>query len=292
MLLAPLSTYLTRLFGIRAVVFSGCILQCTGYNLASLSSRTWQLFLTQGALVGCGIGFIVIPCTAVLSQWFSKKRSIANGISSAGSGVGGAAFSWGTAAMIRNLGLDWALRTTGLVALVATVIAALLLRDRNHHIRPTQLALDLGLLRHKRVVLLLLWAFVSMFGYIALLFSLSDFALAVGFSHRQATDLVGFLNIGTAVGRPIIGLVSDRFSRVVTAGTLTFLCGLICFALWLPATSVGLTIVFSVLCGAILGVFWMVGRSHIQFCSPSGFYISSVTNPGRPLVRCVPKWPG
>jgi MFS family permease len=260
MLLAFPVTYFTHRLGIRAPMLLGCVLQCSGYIAASFASRSWHLYITQGALVGSGIGCIIIPSTAILSQWFSKRRTIANGISSAGSGVGGVAFAWGTAAMIRYQGLGWALRTTGLVSLIATVIASLLLRDRNHHVHPTQLTVDLTLLRRTKVLLLLLWAFVSMFGYIALLFSLSDFALAVGLSNTQATYIVGFLNLGTAVGRPIIGLISDRTSKVATAGILTFLCGILCFALWLPATSFGLTTLFAILCGAILGVFWMVSH--------------------------------
>lgn len=258
MLLAPLATCLASRLRLQVVVLSGCFLQGIGYVAASFASRTWHLYLTQGALVGSGIGFIIIPSTAVLSQWFSKWRSIASGISSAGSGVGGAAFTWGTAAMIRHQGLDWALRTTGLITLAATVMATLLLRDRNSQIQPNQRAVDIAHLRSKAVVFLLMWAFISMFGYIVLLFSLSEFALAIGLSRKQATDVVGFLNVGTAVGRPLIGLVSDRFSRVATACVLTLLCGLTCFALWLPAKSFGLTLFFSILCGAILGVFWMV----------------------------------
>jgi predicted MFS family arabinose efflux permease len=132
------------------------------------------------------------------------------------------------------------------------------MRDRNRHINPAQLAFDVRLLRRYEVILLLMWTFVSMFGYIALLFSLSHFALAIGLSRSEATDIVGFLNLATAVGRPIIGIFSDRFSRIKTAGTLTLVCGLSCFAFWVPSTTFGLTVFFSLLCGAIVGVFWMV----------------------------------
>ncbi|KAL7915162.1 MFS transporter, MCP family, solute carrier family 16, member 6 [Trichoderma velutinum] len=257
MILAFPVTYFARRLGIHAPMLVGCVLQCAGYISASFASKSWHLILTQGVTVGSGIGCIIIPSTAILSQWFSKRRAIANGISSAGSGVGGVAFSWGTGAMIQHQGLSWTLRITGLITLLTTVVATLLLRDRNHQVRPTQIAVDFSLLRHTKVLLLLLWTFVSMFGYIALLFSLSDFALAVGLSSTQATDIVGFLNLGTAVGRPIIGLISDRTSKVATAGILTFLCGIICFALWLPAASFGLTTLFAILCGAIVGVFWM-----------------------------------
>ncbi|SCO40020.1 related to monocarboxylate transporter [Fusarium fujikuroi] len=257
MLLAPLATHLAGRYPLKAVVLLGCFLQSIGYVTAPFASKIWHLYLTQGALVGSGIGFIIVPSTAVLSQWFSKRRSMANGISSAGSGVGGAAFTWGTAAMIQRQGLSWALRTTGIITFVGIVIATILLRHRNSQIQPNQRAFDITLLRSKAVVLLLLWAFISMFGYIVLLFSLSEFALAIGLSHKQATDIVGFLNVGTAVGRPLIGLVSDRLSRVATAFILTLLCGLSCFVLWLPAKSFGLTVFFSIVCGAIVGVFWM-----------------------------------
>lgn len=264
MLLAPLATYLTRRFSMRPIMLSGSLLQCLGYIAASFSHKIWHLYLSQGALVGCGIGLMIIPSTAILSQWFARRRSIVNGISSAGSGLGGMVFAWGTAGMIHRLGLPWALRTTGLITLVATSAAILLMRDRNHHINPTQLAFDLKLLRRYEVVLLLLWAFVSMFGYIALLFSLSDFALAIGLSRKEATDIVGFLNLGTAVGRPIIGIFSDRFSRINTAGVLTLVCGLSCFAFWIPATGFGLTVFFSLICGAIVGVFWMVCTARVR----------------------------
>ncbi|KAK9243276.1 major facilitator superfamily domain-containing protein [Lipomyces tetrasporus] len=257
MLAAPLVTFLTRKFGIRFTMTIGVILLSGGFIAASFANRVWHLYLTQGLLVGLGVGFNYIPSMAVLSQWFEKKRSLANGISSGGSGIGGAVFSWATQAMIDRLGLAWALRVTGIITFVGNMTAAILMRDRNHHIRPTQFAFDTRLLRRYDVLLLLSWAIISMLGYITILFSLPDFAMSIGLSRAQATDIVGFLNIGTAVGRPIIGIWSDRYSRIDVAGLLTLLCGLCCFAFWLPATSYGLTVFFALIIGGIVGVFWM-----------------------------------
>jgi predicted MFS family arabinose efflux permease len=263
MLVAPLVTVLTRKYGMHVVMLTGALLECGGFIAASFASRIWHLHISQGILVGCGIGFIYVPSVAVLSQWFSTKRSLANGISAAGSGVGGAAFAWGSEAMIRQLGVGWSLRITGITTLIANLIAILVIRDRNRAVRPLQLGFDLRLLRRYDVILLLCWTFTSMLGYVVLLFSLSDFALSIGLSHAQATDLIGFLNIGTAVGRPIIGIFSDRWSRIDTAGILTFACGVSCLAFWVPAMSYGLTVFFVLICGAIVGVFWMVSRSPI-----------------------------
>jgi len=94
MLVAPLVTVATRVLGVHAAMSIGLVFQCVGFITASFATRIWQLHLTQGVLVGCGIGFLYIPALPVLSQWFLRRRSLANGISAAGSGVGGAAFTW------------------------------------------------------------------------------------------------------------------------------------------------------------------------------------------------------
>ncbi|KAH8706901.1 major facilitator superfamily domain-containing protein [Phaeosphaeriaceae sp. PMI808] len=257
MLIAPFVTILTRRLGIHRVMIAGLVFESGGFIAASFATRIWQLYISQGVLIGCGIGCLYIPSLPILSQWFVRRRSLVNGISAAGSGVGGAAFAWGTEAIIERFDIGWALRITGMIAFAANLAAVTVIRDRNSVIQPYQLGFDTKLLRRYDVVLLLAWAFISMLGYIVLLFSLADFALAIGLTRAQATDVIGLLNVGTAVGRPVIGMFSDRWSRIDTAGVLTLLCGLSCFAFWLPATCFGLTVFFAILCGAIVGVFWM-----------------------------------
>jgi MFS family permease len=258
MIVAPLVTVLTHRFGKFVTMPIGIAIQTSGYIAAGSVDSIWQLMITQGILVGVGIGFIYVPSLPILSQWFEARRSLANGIASAGSGFGGALFAWTTGAIIDAFGLQWALCATGLITLFLTTIATSLLRDRNKYIRPPQLALDTSLLKKYEVQLLLAWSFVSMLGYITLLFSLSDFALSIEISAQRATDVIGFLNIGTAVGRPIIGIASDKSNRIDVALALTLICGLSCFAFWIPVQSYGLLVFFSLLAGAILGVFWMV----------------------------------
>ncbi|EMC97430.1 hypothetical protein BAUCODRAFT_121883 [Baudoinia panamericana UAMH 10762] len=262
MLAAPLVTVLTRRLGKYVTMPIGIALQTTGYITAGFATRIWHLYLTQGILVGLGIGFIYIPSLPILSQWFDARRSLANGISSSGSGFGGALFAWVTSAIIDALGLRWALCITGIMTFALASIATAMVRDRNRYIKPPQLALDLTLLARYDVLLLLAWSFVSMLGYIALLFSLSDFALAIGLSSQRATDVIGLLNIGTAIGRPLIGILSDKSSRLDVAGALTLACSVLCFAFWIPALSFALLVVFALLAGAVLGVFWMVSLEH------------------------------
>lgn len=258
MLAAPFVTVIVRIWGIKAAMFPGCLMIGGGFVAASFASRIWHLYLTQGVLVGLGVGFLYIPGINILSQWFSTKKTLANGISAAGSGIGGLTFSFAAGAMIRNLSLAWSLRITGLVAFFCNFVAAVFIKDRNAQVQPKQRPFDLDLLARKEVMFLLAWAFLSMLGYITLLFSMSDFALSIGLSRNQATQITAFLNMGTAIIRPFIGVASDRFGRFEVSTGLTFACGILCFALWIPATSFGVTVFFAVISGGILGVFWMV----------------------------------
>lgn len=263
MLAAPAVTALVRRYEIHLPMSLGILMFGIAYVSASFSWRIWQLYLSQGVLVGLGVGFLYIPSIAILSQWFSTKRSLANGISAAGSGIGGLIFSLSTGATIEKLGLAWSLRLVGIMAVTANTLATIFIRSRNRVVQPASIPFDVVLLRRYEVFLLLTWAFISMFGYIALLFSLSDYAISIGLSRDQAFQITAYLNLGTAVGRPVIGTISDRYGRIEIAGLLTLVCGLCCFVLWLPFQSFAVTVVFALISGAMLGVFWVVSGTAL-----------------------------
>lgn len=132
-----------------------------------------------------------------------------------------------------------------------------MIRDQNSAIRLAQLALDQKLLCRLDVGLLLLWAFLSMLGHITLLFSLSDYAISIGLNQTQAEQITAFLTLGTACGRPFIGVLSDHIGRIEVLGSATLLCSILVFALWIPATGFGVVVLFALLRGAILGVNWV-----------------------------------
>jgi MFS family permease len=260
-LFSPLWTIATREYGRHVVMSVGCVVLAAGFIAASFAHRIWQLYLSQGVLVGIGIGLVFIPSVQVMPQWFEKRRSLAGGLASAGSGFGGIAFALGTDAMIRNISLAWALRITGLVAFVGNVVGTILVRDRNREVKPPELGFATHLLRRYDCLLLLAWGFTNILGYIVILYSLSSYAVQVaGLSQSKASLLTAMLNLGTGVGRPVAGLLSDRFGRIEVATTLTFSCAVTVFAIWIPATTFGVLIFYAILSGAILGVYWMVSR--------------------------------
>src|SRR4051812_9513424 len=57
MLVAPVVTVTARKFGTQLPMLLGVGLLAAGYVTASFSKRIWQLYLSQGVLVGFGVGF-------------------------------------------------------------------------------------------------------------------------------------------------------------------------------------------------------------------------------------------
>lgn len=257
MLVAPVVTIAARHFGIHIPMLIGITLLTAGHVAASFSSRVWQLYLSHGILIGLGVGFTYIPSIAILSQWFQKRRSLANGISTAGSGIGGLIFSFVSEEVIKDISIAWAFRLTAIISCIMLLIATLLIRSRNETVRPYQRGFDARLLCRYDVQMLLAWSFMSMLGYITLQFSLPDFARSIGLSSSQAATIAALQSFGNAIGRPLIGIFSDRFGRIETAGFLTLICGLSCFCIWLPGTSYGTIIFFALINGAIFGIFWV-----------------------------------
>jgi hypothetical protein len=59
--------------------------------MTSLAKEFWQTMLAQGIGIGIGTGLIFLPALSVISQYFLKRRSLALGIVTTGSSVGGEA---------------------------------------------------------------------------------------------------------------------------------------------------------------------------------------------------------
>ncbi|MCJ1284779.1 Tubulin beta chain (Beta tubulin) [Xylographa opegraphella] len=256
LLVSPLATYTTREFGTRTTLLLGVFFETLSLIGASFTTRIWQLFLTQGVCFGWGMGFLFVGTVGVVPQWFTKRRSLANGIGTAGSGVGGMVYSLATNAMIQSIGLPWAFRVLGIMAFVVNFICATVIKDRNKAIGASQLAFDYRLFKRKEYLLLQGWGFFSMLGYVVLLFSLPNYALSIGLTPRQGSIIGALLNLGQGIGRPLVGIFSDTAGRINIAGFLTFFCGLLCFVVWIFAKSFGVLIFFALLGGTVAGTFW------------------------------------
>lgn len=69
MLSAPVVNVMTRRFGTQGPMLLGCMLWLAGWLCASWSHLYYQLFLSQGLLVGLGAGLVWLPAAPILPQW-------------------------------------------------------------------------------------------------------------------------------------------------------------------------------------------------------------------------------
>jgi len=98
--------------------------------------------------------------------------------------------------MIQTLGLNWAFRILAMLAFAVNILCTVLIRDRNKALGVVQLAFDVKLFKRKEFLLLQLWGFFSMLGYIVLLFSLPNYATSIGLSPKQGSIIGALLNVG------------------------------------------------------------------------------------------------
>uniref|UniRef100_A0A093Y3U7 Putative transporter MCH2 n=1 Tax=Talaromyces marneffei PM1 TaxID=1077442 RepID=A0A093Y3U7_TALMA len=205
-------------------------------------------------MVGAGVGFLFVSTVPIISQWFWKKRSFAQGITAGGSGIGGLIFSASISPMIQNISLAWALRIQGIICFVTLFLASTIVRDRNHHLRPKQHPFDIRFFRRWDVWLLLIWAFLYLLGYMTLLSSLPDFIRSLGLSPSEASLPAILLNLATITGRVGAGFVSDRYGRITIALISSIATGVLCLVFWIPSQSLAPTLAIAPLAAEIVGL--------------------------------------
>lgn len=165
------------------------------------------------------MGFLFVGSVGITPQWFTSRRSLANAIAAAGSGIGGLTYSLATNKMLATLGLGWSFRILGLVSCGVNTSCALIIRDRNRQVGGRHAAFSGTLLRRLDYLCLLGWGFFSMLGYVVVLFSLPNYAASIGLTAAQGSIVGAVLNLGQGLGRPPIGYVdlsssSGRYSKL------------------------------------------------------------------------------
>src|SRR5262245_32742304 len=115
--------------GTRAVVLLGGVLLGLGTVMASGATTLGQFQLYFGVMVGFATGSRYAPLTATTSRWFTRNRSLAVALVSAGLGLG----STTTAPLARWIitNYDWrtAMLVIGDLAWLVIIPAALLVRE-------------------------------------------------------------------------------------------------------------------------------------------------------------------
>ncbi len=88
-LVSPLVGRFVDRYGARPVIPLGAVVMGLGFVVVSRMSDLYLFYLSYVLIGGGAAGFGQVPCSAVISHWFKKRRGTAIGLMAAGVGAGG-----------------------------------------------------------------------------------------------------------------------------------------------------------------------------------------------------------
>jgi len=121
--------WLADRYGARAVMLGCGVLMGAGFLLSSRVTQLWQFFLTYGVIEAIGLSGTFGVGTAIVSRWFDERRGLALGIVASGSGVGTLFLVPASERLVAAMDWSQAFVVVGIIAGVAMVAAAALLRE-------------------------------------------------------------------------------------------------------------------------------------------------------------------
>lgn len=231
---------------------------------------TFAVSLAMQFVIGVGMAFVSVPAMGMCAAWFApSRRGLATGLVSAGSGLGLVVAGALVPLIYRASGVTWwrfAWAAFGLMVLVLSILAALLLRDRPAPGQPrvgetTAAPLPAGAARPS------LWTpeiwRMPLVWYLALLSGINTFAY-VGFTTFFAAYLINERGVDPGVAGALWGLagtialfsgvlwgsLSDRAGRK-TALFLIFVVQIVCFSVFAFSSVIVGYLVAAVLYGLI-----------------------------------------
>lgn len=221
--LGPLATTLCAKLSCRVTTMIGCTIAGTGCLLGSFSTAMWQMNLTYGFLFGFGASMCYFPSVVILGQYFWKKLSLANGITSSGSGVGTLAMGPILQKLLKYFGLRNTMRISAgmiicvwLCALIYRPINTVFLNnksedDENQEKKPKGPRFPaLQIFKNRAYILWCVALSFWMLGYFVPFVHLVRLALDFGIDIDRATLLIGLMSIGSTAGRLIFGKIADH----------------------------------------------------------------------------------
>jgi hypothetical protein len=125
--------------------------------MLSLSTRFYQVLLTQGILCGICSGLLYIPSIALVPVYFKHRRGLALGLATGGGSVGGVVYPIVFRKLLAELGFPWAVRVMAFIALLTLGVAVVLAKPIGARIR--RQLIDVGAFAEPYYVMFLCSAF-------------------------------------------------------------------------------------------------------------------------------------
>jgi MFS family permease len=246
-------------FGTRSVVLAGGALLGLGLAAASQAATVGQFQILFGTMIGVAAGSFYAPLTATATRWFTRHRSLAVALISAGFAIGSATISPLARWLITEYGWRIAMLTLGALSWLLIIPAALLVRKAPGLAAGTAAGVS-PVDREFTVARALCtpqFAAIS-FTYFACcaahsgpIFHMVSYAIDCGVPAMAAATVFGAAGVASLTGRVVGGLAADRIGAK----------RMIVFGLALQALSVSLYVFTRDLAG-FYGLALMFGFSY------------------------------
>ncbi|XP_076856534.1 solute carrier family 16 member 6a [Brachyhypopomus gauderio] len=123
---APLSTVLSNRFGFQPVVMLGGFLVSLGTISTAFTSYINQMYITIGIVAGLGYCLTFLPTVTILSQYFSRHRSLVTAMASTGESFAIFAFAPALTALKTHIGWRYTIAVLGTLQSTIIICGALL----------------------------------------------------------------------------------------------------------------------------------------------------------------------
>lgn len=230
--------------------------------MASLSTQYWQLFLSQGVCCGLGNGFIFCPMLAIVSTYFSKRKTLAIGICACGGATGGLIFPVMVQQLLPMIGYGWTMRAISFVTLACLAICNILARPR---VPPRKAGpiLELSAFTELPYTLFAISMFFVFWGVYFASFYLGSFGVAIiNMNEKESVNLLLVLNGVGIIGRTLPAYVANHYTGPVNILLMFTIASVICSYAMVGVTSKGgfyaWTVVYGIVANAVQGMFPVV----------------------------------
>ncbi len=208
-------------YGARLVVLLGGLLQGFGLVMASQAQSLPVFLAVYGTAVGLAVGAIYVPLTAATASWFTRNRSLAVSLVSAGLALGTTLVAPLARWLIVTHDWRFAMMTLGLIAWAVILPAALLLRpvpaaEKEPAATVSAIGAALGGMTIRQALKtpvfwsLALANFACCAAHSGPIFHMVSYAADCGVAPLTAATVLGAAGLAALSGRIVCGLLADR----------------------------------------------------------------------------------
>ncbi|XP_034414200.1 monocarboxylate transporter 7-like [Cyclopterus lumpus] len=122
----PLSAVMTNRFGFQLVVMIGGLLIASGTIATSFTSSINQMYITYGLIAGLGYCLTFLPTVTILSQYFTRRRSLVTAVASTGESLSMFALAPAFSTLRDHIGWRHSMAVMGALQSIIIICGALL----------------------------------------------------------------------------------------------------------------------------------------------------------------------